>query len=315
LFTITLARLGASALIAATGAAHPPVLSAGAITGPIKINTKTHSVMTTKFDIQFGNATTNKPSDPERIDLLTWKNHKGIKSPNLAVRGGSYCNGDALESWGQSYGSTEGQQPYLIVGGSTGTWKSPAPGQVVIKTNTPKTCGTHIPMTTTYTFYGAGAKVNEIKVSRTVPFGTHHYANPSQEGLRMYVPRLSLATYSQVIYPDKNEKVATSALCDNCTPLGPSAWGGRWFADNNPSDNSGLLVLRSKTDQRKSELEIDEDGLSASNNTAIDLPQPAGGWKSTITEVEYLCFYDSATWPLSKRRAGHTVTLPAGCGP
>ena len=87
-----------------------------------------------------------------------------------------------------------------------------------------------------------------------------------------------------------------------------------WFADNNPADNSGLLVLRAATDRPGAELEIDVDDLSGSNNTSIDLPQPAGGWKTSITEAEYLCFYDATSWPLSHRQPGKAVTLPAGCG-
>ena len=81
-----------------------------------------------------------------------------------------------------------------------------------------------------------------------------------------------------------------------------------------PADNSGLLVLRAATDRPGAELEIDVDDLSGSNNTSIDLPQPAGGWKTSITEAEYLCFYDATSWPLSHRQPGKTVTLPAGCG-
>jgi len=227
---------------------------------------------------------------------------------------GSFCS-DSQEYWGQSYGSTEGQQPFLVIGGSAGTWTSPAAGQVLIKTNTPATCGTHIPVTTTYTFFGPGAHVNEIKVMRVVPFGTHHYANPSQEGLRDYVPRLPAGTYNQVLYPDSSQKLVVSGLCDNCTPLGSSAWGGSWFADNSSTTNSGVLVLRAATDKPGAELEIDVDGLSGSNNTAVDLPQPAGGWKTSIIETEFLCCYDTTNWPLSHRQAGQAVTLPAGCGP
>src|SRR5215472_18083784 len=178
---------------------------------------------------------------------------------------GSFCS-DSQEYWGQSYGSTEGQQPFLVVGGSAGTWTSPAAGQVVIKTNTPATCGTHIPITTTYTFFGSGPHVNQIKVVRKVPFGTHPYANPSQEGLRIYVPRLSVVTYNQVLYPDSTHKLVISGVCDNCAPLGASAWGGGWFADNSSAGNSGLLVLRAAT-AKPAELQIDQDLLSGSNNT------------------------------------------------
>jgi hypothetical protein len=314
-FTATRVRLSAGVLIAAAGVILAPMTATGSTAVAIKINTKTHTVTTGKFVVQFGNSTTNPPNDPERIDSLTWKNSSGTVSGNLAVRGGSVpCNADAQEYWGQSYASTEGQAPGLVVGGSVGTWKSPAAGQVVIKTDTTTTCGTHIPVTTTYTFFGTGAHANEIKFVRKVPFATHPFANPSDEGLRIYVPRLSFSTYSQVLYPDSHQKLVVGGLCDNCLPLGSSAWGGRWFADNNPADNSGLLVLRAATDQPGAELEIDIDDLSGSNNTAIDLPQPAGGWTASITETEYLCFYDATSWPLSHRQPGKAVTLPAGCG-
>jgi hypothetical protein len=302
-------------LIAATGLILTPVTATGPAALSVKINTRTHTVTTGKFTIQFGNSTTNVPNDPERIDSLTWKNSSGVVSGNLAVRGGNLCNGDAQEYWGQSYGSSEGQTPFLVVAGSAGTWKSPAAGEVVIKTRTGTACGaTNIPVTTTYAFFGSGSHVNEIKLERQFPFGTHPFANPNQEGLRTYVPRLAMGTYSQALYPDSTQKLVVSPLCDNCAPLGSSSWGGRWFADNNPTDNSGLLVLRAATDTAPAELEIDVDSLSGSNNTAIDTPQPSGGWTTSITEVEYLCFYDTTTWPLSHRRPGHTVTLPAGCG-
>ena len=209
---------------------------------------------------------------------------------------------------------TVGPAPFLVVGGSAGTFTSPAAGQVTIKTNAPTTCGTHIPVTTTYTFFGPGAHVNEIKVVRTVPFGTHHYANPNQEGLRVYVPRLPAGTYNRVLFPNPSHKLVVGALCDNCAPLGSAAWAGRWFADNSSASNSGMLVLRATTDKPGAELEVDVDSFSGSNNTAIDLPQSAGGWKANITETEFLCFYDTTTWPLSQRQPGKAVTLPAGCG-
>ena len=304
--------MGACVLIAAAGALLASATATGSAAVAITINTTTHTVTTTKFAIQFGNKTTNPPNDPERIDSLTWKNSHGVVSGNLATRGGSSC-GDSSEYWGESYASTEGQAPGLVVGGSAGTFTSPAAGQVTIKTNTSTTCGTHIPVTTTYAFFGPGPHANEIKIVRKIPFGTHPFVNPSQEGLRVYVPRMPIGTYGQVLYPDSSHRLVASPVCDNCTPLGSSAWGGRWFADNGAA-NSGLLVLRASTDQPGAELEIDEDLASGSNNTAIDLPQPAGGWKASITETEYLCFYDTTTWPLSHRQVGKAVTLPAGCG-
>jgi len=315
LFRTTRTRLNVGALIVATGLILTPVTAAGHAALSIKINTKTHTVTTGKFHLQFGNSGTDAPNDPERIDTLTWKNSSGVVSGNLAARGGGLC-GDSQESWGQSYGSTEGQTPFLVVAGNTGTWTSPAAGQVLIKTISSATCGfTQIPVTTSYTFFGSGSHATEIEVTQKIPFGSHHFANPSQEGLRAYTPRMPVVTYSQVLYPDSTQKLVVGSICDNCAPLGSSSWGGRWFADNNPTDNSGMLVLRATTDQPGAELEIDEDLLSESNNTAIDLPQPSGGWTTSIKEVEFLCFYDTTTWPLSHRKPGRAVTLPAGCGP
>jgi hypothetical protein len=306
-------RWGAGVLMAAAGLILAPAMATGSTVVGTTINTTTHKVTTAKFAIQFGNKTTNPPNDPERIDSLTWKDSHGVVSGNLATRGGSSC-GDSREYWGESYGSTEGQTPFLVVGGSAGTFTSPAAGQVTIKTNTTTTCGSHIPVTTTYTFFGTGTHVNEIKVARTIPFGTHHFANPSQEGLRVYVPRLPAGSYNQVLFPDPSHKLVVGGLCDNCAPLGSSAWAGGWFADNSSTTNSGMLVLRATTDKPGAELEVDTDGFSGSNNTAIDLPQPAGGWKANVTETEFLCFYDTTTWPLSHRQPGKAVTLPAGCG-
>src|SRR6185437_13040891 len=128
--------LGAGMLIAAAGVLLVPAMAMGSAAVTITINTTTHTVTTTKFALQFGNKTTDAPNDPERIDSLTWKNSHGMVSANLAARGGSYC-GDSQEYWGQSYGSTAGQQPYLVIGGSAGTFTSPGAGQVLIKTNTP----------------------------------------------------------------------------------------------------------------------------------------------------------------------------------
>ena len=61
-------------------------------------------------------------------------------------------------------------------------------------------------------------------------------------------------------------------------------------------------------------VQADKSGAAASNNTSIVTPQPAGGWKANITETEFLCFYDTTSWPLSHRQSGKAVTLPAGCG-
>jgi hypothetical protein len=281
------------------------------------IDTTNHAVTTSTIQVQFGNSTTNTPNDPERIDSLKWVDSSGKQTQNLAASGGSSCS-DRREWWGEAYGATEGQGPFLVVGGSTGTWSSPAPNQVRIQSESSSnaSCFTsQIPVTTTYTFFDSGPQANQIKVERTVPFDQHPYGNSQQQGLRVYVPRPLVTTFSQVLYPDASGAVTASHVCDNCAPLDSSQWAGGWFADNNPIDNSGVVVLRDPADQPGAQLEIDEDIASGSNNTAIDLPQPPGGWSSPVDEVEYLCFYDATSWPVADRQAGHPAILPAGCGP
>jgi hypothetical protein len=86
--------------------------------------------------------------------------------------------------------------------------------------------------------------------------------------------------------------------------------GRRWFADNSSATNSGMLVLRATTDKPGAELEIDVDGFSASNNTAIDLPQPSGGWKANITETEFSCFYDTRSAPAGEAGQASRRVVP-----
>jgi hypothetical protein len=291
----------------------------GTATAAVTIDTTNHTVTTSKLAIQFGNATTNIPDNPERIDSLKWTGSSGVQTANLAASGGSSC-GDGREWWGESYGTVIGQPPFLVAGGSTGTWSSPTANEVQIQSQSSSdpTCFTtrpQIPITTTYTFYDSGPGVNEIRVERRVPFDTHPLSSPGGVGLRVYVPRLPIGVYDRLLYPDADGNVASASVCDDCAPVGSDVWGGGWFADNSSATNSGLLVLRDQSDQPGAGLEPDRDDISAANDTSIIVPQPTGGWTTAVDEVEYLCFYDTTTWPLSDRQSGQPATLPTGCGP
>ena len=297
------------------------IITAGTAAGAtaVTIDTSNHTVTTSKFVVQFGNATTNPPDDPERIDSIKWTDSSGTRTANLAAEGGGSC-GDVREWWGESYGTVIGQPPFLVAGGSTGTWSSPSPNEVQIQSGSSPdpTCSTtrpQIPITTAYTFYDSGPGVNEIRVERRVPFDTHPLSLPGGAGLRVYVPRLPIGVYNTLLYPDAHGDATSAAVCDDCAPVGADVWGGGWFADNSSATNSGVLVLRDRSDQPGAELEPDRDTISAANNTSIVVPQPTGGWTTAIVEVEYLCFYDATTWPIDDRQAGHPATLPSGCGP
>ncbi len=73
-----------------------------------------------------------------------------------------------------------------------------------------------------------------------------------------------------------------------------------------------MIVLRDPQMTSSVQLTINNDTGSGSNLSSFVLVQPAGGWKTPITEIEYFCFADLASWPQAKRDA---ATLPTGCGP
>jgi hypothetical protein len=72
------------------------------------------------------------------------------------------------------------------------------------------------------------------------------------------------------------------------------------------------IVLRDPGMTSAVDLTINYDSYSNANLASFVLLQPAAGWKAPITEVEYLCFADLASWPQTARDAAQ---LPAGCGP
>jgi uncharacterized repeat protein (TIGR03803 family) len=86
-------------------------------------------------------------------------------------------------------------------------------------------------------------------------------------------------------------------------------WNGKWFADDDGNGN-GMAVIRDPHSTWPAVVAIDTDAGSASNLTSVALKVPAGGWSGTVTESEYVCFYDLTSWPAASRSAGE---LPTGC--
>jgi hypothetical protein len=119
-----------------------------------------------------------------------------------------------------------------------------------------------------------------------------------------------------VIYPNMAgtaTAMATSTDCSADCLVDPATdWSGKWFADVDLVSGLALIVLRDPGSTSPVELTINTDGFSASNLSSFVLVQPSGGWQQPITEVEYLCFADLATWPQVQRDA---ALLPTGCGP
>ena len=59
----------------------------GTAAAAVTIDTTNHTVTTSRFAIQFGNATTNIPNDPERIDSRKWTGTSGVQTPRFTLLG------------------------------------------------------------------------------------------------------------------------------------------------------------------------------------------------------------------------------------
>ena len=141
---------------------------------------------------------------------------------------------------------------------------------------------------------------------------------PTQEayvvqGMRAYVPRLSVGTYNQEIYPKDDGSLFAEGICNVCirTGSGVNDWNQTWVAINSAATDAGLLILRDPGNASPASLTLDYDSSSGSNNTGISLDRPLpNGWLAPLTETEYLCFYDATSWPPAERSA---TRLPDGC--
>lgn len=246
--------------------------------------------------------------DQDRIDSIAWIDSAGTSTGNLAANGGGFC-GDALEFFGEAYGETEGTSLGLVVGGTVSTWTAP-PGAL---TGTSQTTGTNACVTlggkakTIYTLSRAANRVNVLRVRRTFTFDSK--AAVPRDNLRAYVPRLPIARFAATLVPLGTGSIETvqATCCGTATEI--SGWNGKWFAEQD-STGHGMVVIRDRSSTLGAVLAVDNDSVSASNNTSIVLTLPAGGWSGQATETEWLCFYDGTSWPAARQTTGR---LPVGC--
>lgn len=158
---------------------------------------------------------------------------------------------------------------------------------------------------TTYVLSANPDRVNALRVSRTFTFNAQ--AATQSDNLRAYVARLPLQSYPYVLVPETGGTIVKLATCDTACEI--SVWNGRWFAlDDGKGD--GIAIIRDSRSNTPAVLITNSDGTSNSNLSSIALREPVGGWSGTVTEVQWLCFYDAATWPKDRQSAGK---LPAGC--
>jgi hypothetical protein len=276
-----------------------------------------NTVTTSKLELDFANNT----FEPERVDSARWRDSGGTLGPNLVANSslGSGCNGaGSREHWGQAYGDTDGATPNPVVSGSVGVWSPLSNRTLEINDSTSTTCtGTSVvtPVRTRYSFFDQGAAASMIRVERRFGFTA---SDPTYNGvgLRAYTPRLPAGTYGQVVHPNE---AGTALVTDNLgcnggcgTGATDDNWNGTWLAFNSGA-NAGLLVLRdpaNATGVNGVRLVRDSDGNSGSNNSGVSLLRTPTNQKQPLTEVEYLCFYDSTTWPVAERSV---TRLPDGC--
>src|ERR1700710_978038 len=265
------------------------------------------TVVTPKFEWNFGNAGDN----PEQVEGLKLREPSELLGPNIAASGGGYCD-DPGEFWGQSYGNADGQGPGPVVAGSRGDWVQRGGRSLEINAASPEVCSGDtppIPVRTRYTFFDTGAAASMVRVERRFSFAADQ-EDYTVQGVRAYVPRLPLGTYNQEIFPDAaGANLTTVGLCNVC--VHKDDWNQTWVALNASGSNAGLLILRDPGNTSPASITLDYDSSSNSNNSGISLDRPApASWKGPLSETEYLCFYDAASWPPAERSA---TRLPDGC--
>jgi hypothetical protein len=158
---------------------------------------------------------------------------------------------------------------------------------------------------TSYTLAKSAAHINQMTVLRTFTFPK--VSNTSD--LRVYVPRLPLAQYAAVQWPGTTGAIQTEDA-NNCEDTCVETnWNGTWFAEAT-SAGQGLMVIRNPAKGMPAVLAVDNDTFSSSNNSAVALVPPSGGWSGKYVEKENLCFFDATTWPAARQKAGK---LPVGC--
>jgi hypothetical protein len=230
-------------------------------------------------------------------------------SPNLTqTTGHPFCPGPH-EFFGNSWSSEgEGTPSFffsaLVGWGGTGTWQSPMSRKVDVQSISSGCPGSaELPVSTDYQFFDSGPASNKIRVQRVFQFGSTPFAHP----VRPYIPRLyPYNGFTQVLHPDAAGTSLVTDTLDNCDfgCVVPN-WNATWFAIHDPANGSGLIV-RHADSSVPATLWIDRDDGSFTNASSVVWLPPAGGFTGTLTEVEFLCFYNSNTWTPS-------LTLPAGC--
>ncbi len=246
----------------------------------------------------------------DRVDSIAWKDSAGDIISDYVSNGGAAKCGDPSEFFGQSYGDVDGATLLMVVQGAAARWTSADQFHGTSQTRGGDACATLSGRTNTaYTLFTASTRHNMVKVVRTFTFSKA--ARNQAFNLRAYAPRLSLNGYNSVMYSTSTSSAFRFPVSDCPTACVRADWDGRWFAvDGGNFRGIGMLVIRDPSSTAPATLDGDFDSFSNSNVTSIVLTRPSSGWRGTVTETEYLCFYDPETWSIGRQGGGQ---LPKGC--
>lgn len=297
--------------------------------GDVTINPTDRTVTTSNFSV-----TWNTGVDTEAITSLSWMGGSNLTG-SYAVNacGNSYTD---VEYFGNSEAPPDPESGgKVLVGGGTITPEGTVPwsaqivpagtAQITINSNStncpPSSAG--IDVQTTYRFFDSrDPAVTWFGVQRVFNFTGTAFAYD----FRPYIARLGLNSgYTEVLYPDTGgalEVMDVSNCPFGCTgsvsapgagPLSPP-WASEqgWFAVHNPSTQQGVVIKRRPSsdpqgDAIAAQLWIDYDDDSDTNASSFLLMNPPAGFNGgLVTEVETLCFYNSAIWVPS-------LVPPTGC--
>lgn len=270
-----------------------------------------HTLSNSRLSIVFGSTahgyTTN---DADRVDSIAWINSDGATVNNYVTSGGPLHCGDPQEFFGEAYGDNGDQGvplPNAVVGGVTSVWTGGLATSGKTAITSLKSCDETLDArtNTSYALFTPKNSASNFRITRTFKFAK----KTATGNMRAYVPRLTLSIYPFVLAPNAAGIIQTYNA-NNC-PLNCTItdWNGTWMADDDGNGN-GIVMFRDPAKNPPAQLTVDWDGFSSSNNSAITLTMPEGGWIGTVTETEYMCFYDAKSWPARKRAAGK---LPVGC--
>jgi hypothetical protein len=270
-----------------------------------------HTLQNARLTVVFGSTlngyTTN---DNDRVDAINWIDSSGATVGNYVAVGGPLHCGDPQEFFGEAYGDSGDEgvpRPHAVIGGITSKWIPGTTTSGTARNKTLKSCDETLDSkaTTLYALSTRSGTMSSLKIERTF-----HFPNLVASGnIRAYVPRLQLAVYPFVLAPNAAGAVQTynaNSCPENCTV---TDWNGKWIADDDGHGN-GMAIFRNPAKNPPAQITVDWDGYSASNNSAITLVVPQGGWQGKVTETEFLCFYDAKSWTAKQRAKG---VAPGGC--